>query len=249
VSGIAQKARVKNDPAYDDNPWHWGYTLGFNAMEFSITHNDQYLFEGIKDNGDKIFTNPSVDLKSVSGARILHADFANISPGFHVGMITDFRLGEYFNFRILPSFIFGQRNVYFFTINNTGTKFDTLLNIQKLESSMVDLPFLFKYKSKRVNNFRPYLIAGASFKYDLAPKNSFEKNEDYMLLNRFDIYCETGFGIDYYLPFFKLSTEIKLSTGFLNVLNSKTPNKPNDAYVNSISSLNSRIIEFSIHIE
>ena len=34
VSG--QKAKVKNDPAYDKKPLHFGFTVGLNAMDFGV---------------------------------------------------------------------------------------------------------------------------------------------------------------------------------------------------------------------
>jgi hypothetical protein len=246
VCATAQKARVKNDPAYDDYPLHWGYTLGFNVMEFKVNHNDYLYFKYNNNDGKPIFS----DTVNRAG-RILHADFANFTPGFQVGMITDMRLGEYFSFRVLPSFIFGQRNIHFFTIRKAGTWIhDSTFHIQKLESSMIDIPLLIKYKAKRINNFRPYLVAGGSAKFDLAPKSKFESNrDDVILLKRLDFYYDLGFGIDYYMPFFKLSTEIKLSTGLLDVLSNQRPLPPKDAYGKSIGSLNSRIIQFSIHIE
>lgn len=220
---FAQVAEVKNNPEYDEKPVHFGYTLGLNFMDFSI--------------GRK-----TINTKDSS----LYADVGQLIPGFQVGMISDYRLGEYFNLRFLPSFNFGQRNLVYTVIKGNKKTFNY---IEKIESSMLDFPVSIKYKAKRINNYRPYLIAGGSFRYDLASKTKFDETlTDYVLLKKYDVYYEFGFGIDYYLPYFKLSTELKLSEGLLDVLN-HTPYVGQEQYVNSIVKLNSRIIMFSIHFE
>ena len=241
-SGYAQKPAVKNNPEYDEKLLHFGYTLGFNVMDFKITHNDLYYYKDPLSRKEVFSNDPST-------GKPFHAEFVNFTPGFQVGMITDLRLGEYFSLRCLPSFIFGQRNISYFLLNNQTQRADSLFKTLKLESSMIDLPILIKYKAKRINNYRPYLIAGTSFKYDLAPKSK-QKIDDgeYLLLKHFDIQYETGLGIDYYFQYFKFSTEIKLSVGFLDILNHRAE-KPYESYVNTINKLNSRILMFSLHFE
>ncbi len=220
---FAQVAEVKNNPEYDEKPVHFGYTLGLNFMDFSI--------------GRKTINNKDSSL---------YADVGQLIPGFQVGMISDYRLGEYFNLRFLPSFNFGQRNLVYTVIKGNKKTFNY---VEKIESSMLDFPVSIKYKAKRINNYRPYLIAGGSFRYDLASKTKFDETlTDYVLLKKYDVYYEFGFGIDYYLPYFKLSTELKLSEGLLDVLN-HTPYVGQEQYVNSIVKLNSRIIMFSVHFE
>jgi hypothetical protein len=222
LSLSAQVASVKNNPEYDEKPVHFGYTLGLNVMDFNFSR---------KGNPDDT----------------LYADVGQLMPGFQVGMIMDYRLGEYFNLRCLPSFNFGQRNLVYTIVKGDIHTFNY---VQKIESSMIDFPVLLKYKAKRINNYRPYLIAGGSARFDLASKKKFDENlTDYVLLNKFDIYYEFGFGIDYYLPYFKLSTEIKLSEGLLDVLNHTTYSLEKAPYVNSLVKLNSQIIMFSLHFE
>jgi hypothetical protein len=221
VYANAQKAKVKNDPEYDERPVHFGYTMGLNYMDFRFgrTYNST-----VNDT--------------------LYADLGQPMLGFQVGIISDYRLGEYFNLRFLPSFNFGQRNIGFYNKEGRTNK------VMKLESSMLDFPLLIKYKAKRINNYRPYLIAGASARYDLAAKKNYDETlGEYILLKPYDIYCELGFGIDYYLPYFKFSTEIKFSIGLLNVLNDKKISETHPEYLNSLSKINSNILMFSIHFE
>ena len=120
----------------------------------------------------------------------------------------------------------------------------------KIESSMLDFPLLVKYKAKRINNYRPYLLAGGSVRYDLAAKKNFdEEQKEYVILKPLDVYFETGFGIDFYLPYFKFSTELKLSFGLLNVMNSSKISSTHPEYQRSLTKLNSNIVMFSLHFE
>jgi hypothetical protein len=222
---FGQKPSVKNRPEYDDKPLHFGYTLGLNVMDFTF-------------------------VRTFPSNSNIYTDIPSKTLGFQVGMIGDMRLGEYLNARIQPGFIFGQRNLLFFDRNSSGT--DTVAPQQlKIESSMIDLPILLKYRSKRINNYRPYFIGGVAARYDLASKKEFDEDtKDFILLKPLDFYIEMGFGIDFYLPYFKLATEIKLSLGLLDVLNTKAPDKADEAiYVKSLESLKSNIVMISIHIE
>lgn len=228
IGVFAQKPRVKNNPEYDDKPIHFGYTLGLNGMDFTF--------------GRPVYRKGTNDS--------MYVDLAQKTLGFQVGMVSDFRLGEYFNLRILPSFNFGQRNLSFFTDSIVSTTQSTMrtINVMKLESSMLDLPILLKYKAKRINNYRPYMIGGVSVRYDLASKKKTDKDQNlFVLLKPLDFYTEMGFGIDYYLPYFKFSTEIKLSLGWLDVLNPNVDNHPE--YTRAIKSLHSNILMFSLYFE
>jgi hypothetical protein len=222
----AQKAHVKNMAEYDDKPLHFGYTMGINVMDFTF---GRYYMRN-------------------AGADTIYADQPEMTLGFQVGMVSDFRLGEYFNLRILPSFNFGQRNLYFYN-GHTPNSISKLNRPLKIESSMLDLPILIKYKAKRINNFRPYYLAGTSIRYDLAAKSKYDEAKgEYILLKPLDIYGEMGFGMDFYLQYFKFSTEIKFSLGIFNILNTKKPDTYQE-YVESLYKLKSNILMLSLHFE
>lgn len=171
------------------------------------------------------------------------ADVNRISPGFQVSIVSDLRLAEYFSLRFLPGITFGQRTLYFY---KNDTLFDRKMEI---ESNFLDFPLLVKYKSKRVNNYRPYFIAGGTIRHDLAARKEYEADSDiYVRLKRFDVYFEFGFGIDYFLQYFKFSTELKLSAGLRNVLVDE-PASGSPQYVNSIDRLNSYVVMLCFHFE
>ena len=148
---------------------------------------------------------------------------------------------RFLDLRFLPGISFGQRNLEYLVRGNNGFYKKTM----KIESTFLEFPFQLKYKAKRVNNYRPYLIAGFNYRIDLAARDKVKEEERPMiLLERHDIYYELGFGVDYYLPFFKFSTEIKYAVGLNNIINPD----PTE-YARAIERLVSNLVVISFHFE
>jgi hypothetical protein len=120
---------------------------------------------------------------------------------------------------------------------------------QKLESSFLEFPLLLKLKGDRMNNVRPYVIAGINFRYDLAAKKEFDAEKPiYIRIKKPDLYYEAGAGLDFYLPYFKLSVELKMSNGIGDVLvREYAPGHPQ--FVDAIERLKSQIWVLSFHFE
>ena len=217
---FSQKQKPKNDPAYDKKPLHFGFTIGLNTMDFTVYHSGEYL----KDS--------------------LYADVSQLRPGFNINIISNLKLTKYFDLRFLPGISFGQRNLLY---NKDKILVDD--GIQKLESSFLEFPLLVKYKSKRINNFRPFLIGGGNYRIDLAARKDYDETENrYVRLKRSDLYYEIGFGIDFYLKYFKFTTELKLAVGLRDVLvHDLTSGRPE--FVRAIDILKSNILILSFHFE
>ncbi len=173
----------------------------------------------------------------------LYPEVALLNPGINIQIVTDFRPGEYFDIRFLPGVAFGQRNVRFY-------KNQVLVNDQqRLESSFLEFPLLLKYKGERLNNVRPYIIGGVNYRYDLAGKKEYDEDKPvYLRIKRSDIYFEIGSGLDFYLPYFKLSVELKMSAGTRDVLH-HDPAPGFQQYVNAIERMKSQIWILSFHFE
>ena len=217
---FAQRKKVRHDPVYDKKPVHFGFTVGLNTMDFNV------------------------DLSGDSYAKdTLYADVSRLSPGFNVGIVSNFRLNEYFDLRILPGITFGQRTISYHKNNKIFS------DDNKIESSFLEFPMIIKYKSRRINNFRPYLIGGANYRIDLAARKEYDdKDNVYLRLKRSDIYYEVGFGIDFYNKYFKLSTELKLAVGMRDVLvHDPATSKPH--FVTAIDKLQSNLWLISFHFE
>ena len=115
----------------------------------------------------------------------------------------------------------------------------------KIESTYATFPLLLKYRSVRLNNYRPYIIAGINYAFDLESEKKIRDDEKPKIrLNRHDIYVEFGFGSDYYFPFFKFSTELKFSFGLLNMI------RPDETeYTKAIEKLNGRMVSLMFYFE
>ena len=219
---IAQKEINLNYQEVDHKIIHFGFTIGFNTMDFGI--NSSLAPYG-------------------ADSTVLIPELNNLSPGFHVSVVSSLRLTDNFDFRFLPGISLGQRNILFYNQNKIVEK------EMNIESTFIDLPFLIKYKADRIKNYRPYLIGGVNIRNDMARNKEFNDDEGiYIKLKPFDIYYEVGFGLDFYLAYFKLSTEVKYSVGTRNVVSSDA-SQDYPQYANAIDELNSRMFMFSLHFE
>ena len=216
-----QEIDSQSDPWDDEKFFNIGYSLGFNAMMFHITPSGQYL-----------------------ETDSLHARPGQVFPGLNIHLAIDFRLNQFFDIRLLPGISFGQRMIAF----ESDRVNDTVISPQKIESSFIELPLLLKY-GWRMNDFKPYVVAGGNFRYDFYAQEKYRLERPvYIRLNRPDIYFEIGTGIEFYLSNIKLGIEIKFSGGFKNVLaNDPHPDYPQ--YCNAIEELKSRIWVLSFHFE
>jgi len=188
------------------------------------------------------FTRPEI------GGNILFADVSRPNPGFQVSIVSDLRLNDHFTFRFLPGITFGSREFSFYEYDPVN-KEEVLSAQWPVESNFLDFPLLIKYKSKRVNNYRPYLIGGLSFRYDMAARRDYEEGGPYIRLNKPDFYFEIGFGIDMFLQYFKFAPELKLSAGFRDVLVHEPAGGENGIFVNSIDRLNSYVLMLCFYFE
>lgn len=223
-----QKQKPKNDSWYDDKPLHFGFSLGVNLMDFDITPSQTYLEQ------DGYFPEVSV-----------------LNPGINIQTVINLRPAKYIDLRFLPGVSFGQRSVHYYDYkDNTEPINEEIGEIQRLQSSFLEFPLLAKLKGDRLNNVRPYVIGGLNYRYDLAGKKEYPESENiYLRLKRSDLYYEAGAGLDFYLPFFKLSVEIKTSRGLRDVLWHDVGVSGKTQYVNSIEKMQSRIWVVSFHFE
>ena len=173
----------------------------------------------------------------------LYPEVSKLSPGINIQIVTDLRLSNHFDIRFLPGVSFGQRVVRYY-------EHQVLFNDQqKLESSFLEFPLLLKFKGDRLNNVRPYIIGGLNYRYDLAGKKEFDEAKPiYIRLKRPDLYYEMGAGLDFYLTYFKLSVEVKMSNGLSNVL-VKDAAPGHTEFYNAIEKMKSQIWVLSFHFE
>lgn len=129
---------ARNLPSIDYKAYHFGFSLGFNVLDFGII--------------------PSG--KIVDG-KVYNADIESIIPGFSIGLLGDMRLNNYFSLRVTPTLMLSQRTLTF--VNNIDD--DTYKS--RIKSTIITLPVYLKYQSVRILDFRGYVMAGGGLLYDM----------------------------------------------------------------------------------
>ena len=198
--------KPQNLPRYDFKKIHFGFTLGINSLNFNINKNNDFL------TNDTLLTLIGEDQK-----------------GFNLGIVSNLRLGRYTDLRFIPTLVFGER-ILNFRFNDQS---NLTLKDKRIESTLIDFPVSLKYKSARYNNFRTYIICGVKYSLDIASQSEIDdEGQEIVKLNNHDLMIEGGFGIDFYLQYFKFSPQIKLSHGIINILS-----KDNTVYTETINNL------------
>lgn len=208
--------KPQNLPRYDFKKIHFGFTLGINSLNFNLAKNDDFL------NNDSLLTLLASDQK-----------------GFNLGIVSNLRLGKYTDLRFIPTLVFGER-ILNYQFNNQS---NLSLTDKRIESTLIDFPVSLKYKSARYNNFRTYVMCGVKYSLDIASQSEIDdEGQELVKLNNHDLMIEGGFGIDFYLQYFKFSPQIKISHGIINILS-----KDKTLYTQTIDNLktNSWMISFT----
>ncbi len=157
------------------------------------------------------------------------------NTGFNVGLIGDLRINEYLNLRLEPGLYFTNRNLTF------SGNFDTeQAAMREANSTYIHVPLLLKVSTKRLNNFKPFIIGGVSVSNNLS---SNENNPDDNSAGQFRMktntyYYEVGFGIDLYLYYFKFTPSIR---GVFAISDELVPDyDPESPYTGNINKMSSR---------
>lgn len=226
----AQVERPRNLTAFDLKRIHFGFTVGLNLMDMGFARN--YEAEDF-----------------------YYADLSHLQPGFQVSIVSDLRLNKNWNLRFLPGISFGSREIWFYEYSD-GTvgepvEIPHVANPVPLGPAFLDFPLHFKYRSDRVNNYRPYVVGGLNFRYDMSAKKPgvYDADSDeYMKFKRGDLYLEFGFGVDNYLKYFKFAPEIKVAVGLMNMID-PSGRTGHPEFANSIEYARSYIIMLNFHFE
>jgi hypothetical protein len=175
---------------FQNKPYYFGITLGYNQSSFRLYNSDEFIL------------NDSI--------RILNA--VN-GPGLNLGIITNLKIGEYFDFRFIPSFSFAERNLQY-----TSTQENRADEIRTIESVFLEMPFLLRYKSAPFNDIRIYALTGFKYTFDVASNSRTRQAESLVKISPTDYALEFGVGIQMFFPYFIFSPEIKISQGITNSL-------------------------------
>jgi hypothetical protein len=159
--------------------------------------------------------------------------YSQSSPAFHVGIVANIKLGNYFDLRFVPSFsIAHDINLYYrfaheiFDPNPRKNEYTNLI-LRKIECHYINFPLFIKFKSSRMHNLRIYALGGGQVSVNmmsaknnkiLTSYNDEVKAEIIPIIKPYDIQVKGGFGFDFYTTYFKFSTEFSVSFGVINLL-------------------------------
>ncbi len=229
----AQERTVENRPYCDLRPMHFGVIVG--------THFQDLEFENV---GPFTYTDADGNQQDA----LVTCDQNTWDSGFHVGVLGEMRMNDYFAFRVAPIMYFANRHIVFTNYKNLDSKGEYTQARQDMKSVYITCSFDLIYAAKRFNNHRPYVMTGIAPALNLSTKSN-----DYLQLKKSDIFFEVGMGCDFYLPFFKLRPELKFMYSLGNCLNTEHLKKLKDKnmtpYTGSVNSARSSIIALTFHFE
>jgi len=219
---LAQKDRPENLPKFDRRPLHFGFQLGLSSNGFRLSSD-------ITQND------------SVIGL------LAKSQPGFNIHIVSELHLGSHFGLRFLPGIAFAARDLEYRIYTRSGVARRT--DVRTIESTFVEFPLLFKYRSKRVNNFAQYVMVGGSYNIDLASQKKVKGSKDefgnYIVkLEPITYNLEVGVGFDFFMEYFKFAPELRFSYGLNNAAIYE-----NNIYASPIKDLRSRIFVLALNFE
>lgn len=193
-----------NLPNFDQRKMHYGYSMALNYSTFKVKLSEDFL------NQD-----------TLRGIQPLGG------PGFELGFILNYRLGEFFDLRALPKVAFYERTLRY---HFKGTEPETTVSQDAIfEASALELPLVLKYKSFRRKNHRLYMIGGVKSSFEVGAKKR-QKRNDQIAFRTTSLSAVYGIGWDMYYPLFKFAPELKFSLGLTDLFI-----KDDNIYSNSLA--------------
>ena len=209
---------------FDRDLLHWGIQVGYTQSKFDLRFSEEAALR-----------------ETLQGTTSYYA------PGFHIAVIGDMRLGDWFNLRLLPGVTLVTREISYSWEQSYLSAHRTIAERSRnVESVYGDIPIELKLRSVRYGDFRPYLTAGVSYGFDFASlrKNRNQTNQSIIRLQASDLRYTMGVGFDVFLRYVKFAIEMKMAFGLLD-LKVEDP----DIYIRSFDYLRTRTFMLSFTFE
>lgn len=190
-----KKEKVQNLTSFDLNPYHFGFVLSVNTSNTVIKLKDQ-----------SNFNDSLISITPIS------------QPGFNLAMLASLDMSPNWHLRFIPSLSFEERKLEYVFLGDDG---DTETFTKNVSSTYLDFPLLLKYRTDRINNVALYVLGGGAFSLDVASQedvNNNKENEAIVKIDKTNYSASFGFGMDFFLPYFKFGIELKSVFGLKNVL-------------------------------
>jgi hypothetical protein len=219
---------------YDKAPYHFGFLLGANFMDYNLILKEDYQSTKYYDPqdlpviGDADLLVPvqfspdnfeSFQILGIERDTMNRMMKSTPRAGFSIGILGDLRLTEHLNLRFAPTFSLSEINYrYKIKINQLdGSMREQTPCSHNPYLTCVEFPLHLKYRSKRYNNVAAYLITGLNPKLYFSFKKK-NQNFNWIKNKTFDLALELGSGFDIYNQWFKMGVEAKFGFGLFNAL-------------------------------
>ncbi|APY11893.1 PorT protein [Seonamhaeicola sp. S2-3] len=192
----------------DNNLLRWGYFLGFSQYDFNFDYNE--------------------DLRDI---------YVKRNPGFNVGLIGNLRINSFLDLRLEPGLFITSRELYYAQSHFTTTTPSANDLTREIKSTYIHIPLLLKVSTKRINNFKPFIVGGFSTALNLSSNedNPEDNSNGQFRTTKNSFFYELGFGIDLYLYNFKFTPSIRGVFGINDELvKDEDPNSPWTSNINSM---------------
>ncbi|MBR9914725.1 MAG: PorT family protein [Algicola sp.] len=208
---LFSKEKIKNIENFDKKRVSWGFYLGLNNYDYQFNYEQ--------------------DKKDI---------LVETNMGFSVGLISNLRLHEHFDLRFEPGLFITTRTLLYDPSYFNGIDFTNADLMREVKSTYVHFPLLLKVSTKRLNNFKPFIIGGFSMALNLS---SNQENPDDNAAGQFRtkknvLFYELGVGVDFYNQWFKFTPSIR-GVFALNdeLVRDEDPNSP---WTSNITTLKTR---------
>jgi len=193
---FAQLERPQNYKRFDERTLHFGFMLGMNFADFTLYQK----LNAFNDYG----------LISLTSKQ---------TPGGQVGIVSTLKLGTpVVRLRFIPTLSFQER-VLSYTFKNPDTAATKdLFNEERINSTNLDFPLMFQFRTLRVNNFASYMLIGGQYSIDLQSQQDASQSyiDPFIKIKKHDLQGQIGGGVEFFAPYFKFGIELKYSHGFMN---------------------------------
>lgn len=156
------------------------------------------------------------------------------SFGFNVGLIGEMRINEFVDIRIEPGLFYTSRLLRYPGIE------DPVDAEREVKSTYISVPLLVKLSARRLGNWKPYVVGGVGTALNLgANEDSLDDNSSGTFRMKRQVYnYELGFGIDFYLEYFKFSPSIR---GVFAISDELVPDvDPNSPWTGNLTAIKTR---------
>lgn len=244
----AQRRTVRYLANYENEPYHFGFLLGFNEMMYTVKTVENYQNMALP--ADSWPSGP-YSVPETQNIYVYNME-TEMTPGFTVGILGSKRLGRYFDLRFIPSLSFSERKMrYNIAILDKQGNYEMKTLTKSIGTTFVEFPLNIKYRSKRYNNIGAYVMGGINPKLDLASqkdnKDVNSQGEEFinnLVTKRFDCAAELGAGFDIYNQWFRMGIEVKMSYGLLDIVKNEA-----FLYTAPIDQLRNKLFQVSLLFE